>query len=56
MKNLCRSYAATVTPARTQEPRLQQNSQTAEVIEAQCKNHDVENTLQQLGKVIKSPR
>jgi len=48
--NLCSSYAAMEIPARTPEPRLQQNSQARKVIEAQCKNHDVENTLQQLAK------
>lgn len=42
--------AAMVIPARTQELRLQQNSQTRKVIEAQCKSHDVKKTLQQLAK------
>lgn len=48
--NLCCSYAAMVIPARTQEPRLQENSQTRKVTEAQRKSHDAENTLQQLAK------
>lgn len=37
-----------VIPARTQEPRLQENSQTRKVTEAQCKSHDAE-----INKVIK---
>lgn len=44
------SFAAMEIPARTQEPRLQQNSQTRKVTEVQCKSRDVENTLQQLAK------
>lgn len=39
-----------VISARTQEPRLQENSQTRKITEAQCKGHDAENTLQQLAK------
>lgn len=48
--NLCCSYAVMVIPARTQKLRLQENSQTRYVTEAQSKSHDAENTLQQLAK------